>query len=190
MDDASQRPSIPRKWFALGAFTVAVALGAGVTTARFVLGQGANLTDALTLRPGARGAPVFFSVGSVTNHAATTGAAIDAAAQAGVAGALAERAEVTTTPPAAGAARGARGATRGHVLDANVQSVTTAGAATRIEVSIVVSSYPGRAYEFESTSAVTLVGTGATPEAVAMGVRRAMRSATMQAVDQVTRGRM
>lgn len=187
MDDASQRPSIPRKWFALGAFTVVVALGAGVATARFVLGQGANLTDALTLRPGA--APIFFSVGSVTNHAATTGAAIDAAAQAGVAGALAERTEVTTTAPAAGASRGARGAARGHVLDANVQSVTTAGATTRIEVSIVVSSYPGRAYEFESTSAVTLVGTGATPEAVAMGVRRAMRSATMQAVDQVTRAR-
>ncbi len=94
---------------------------------------------------------------------------------------------MTTTPPAGGAARGARGAARGHVLDANVQSIAAAGPNTRIEVSIVVSSFPGRAYEFESTSAVTLVGAAATPEAVAMDVRRAMRAATLQAVDQVTR---
>jgi hypothetical protein len=76
------------------------------------------------------------------------------------------------------------------VLDANLQSITVAAGSTRVEVSIVVSSHPSRAYEFESTSTVTLVGTDATPDAVAMGVRRAMRSATMRAVDQMTRAGM
>jgi hypothetical protein len=160
-----------------------------VTTARFVLGQGANLTEAISGRPG-RAQPVYVAVGSVTNHAAVTGLALDAAAHEGVASALAERTEVTTSPPAAGASRGARVRARGHVLDANVQSVTTTGGNTRVEVSIVVSSHPARAYEFESTSAVTLVGTAATPESVAAGVRRAMRSATMRAVDQMTRAGM
>lgn len=186
MDVQTQGFSIPRKWLALGAFTAVVALGAGVATARFVLGQGANLTEAITGRTG-RAEPVFVTVGSVTNHASTPVAALDAAAQAAIAGALAERTEVTTTAPPSSGARGARGAPRGHVFDANVQSVTTTGANTRVEVSIVVSSHPSRAYEFESTSAVTLVGAAATPDAVAMGVRRAMRSATLQAVDQLTR---
>jgi hypothetical protein len=189
MDDVTQGLSIPRKWLAVGALGAFLALGAGVAATRYLLGHGADLADVLSGR-GARNSPIFVSVGSVTNHARTTGPALDAAAQEGVASALAERTEVTTAPPSSGAARGARVAARGHVLDANLQSITVAAGSTRVEVSIVVSSHPSRAYEFESTSTVTLVGTDATPDAVAMGVRRAMRSATMRAVDQMTRAGM
>jgi|GEM_PF-3146081 len=189
MDDVTKGFSIPRKWLAVGALGAALALGAGVATTRYLLGHGADLADVLSRR-GARTSPIYVSVGSVTNHAATTGPALDAAAQEGVTSALAERTEVTTSPTPSGASRGARVTARGHVLDANVQSITAAGGNTRVEVSIVVSSHPGRAYEFESTSAVTLVGAAATPDAVAMGVRRAMHSATMRAVDQMTRAGM
>lgn len=185
MEDVATKPSTDRKWLTLGVAATLLALSAGGFASRWMRGRGSEVTEALSLRP----RQVYVAVGSVTNHSATTGPAIDSAAQAAVAEALAERAEVTTTPPAGGAARGARRAAEGHVLDANVQSATAVGANTRVEVSIVVSSFPGRSYEFESTSAVTLVGASPSPDAVAMGVRRALRAATLQAVDQMNRAR-
>jgi hypothetical protein len=171
-------------------FGALLVLGVGAAAARFVMGHGVGFTGVLTLSPGRRMAPIFVMVGSVANHATVTGPAIDTAAQTAIAGALAERVEITTAPPAPGTARSARGRSQGHVLDANIQSVTVTGTHTRVEVSIVVSSHPSRVYEFESTSSVTLAGTGSTSDTVAMGVRRAMRSATLQAVDRIVRTRM
>ena len=86
--------------------------------------------------------------------------------------------------------RGARAVSRGggHVLDANVLRVVRGPGRVLVEASVVVSSMPGRAYEFASASTITLTGDVAdTDEGLHDAVRRAMRSATTHAVDQMTR---
>ena len=172
-----------------GVALACAALGAGVFAAKALVARGTgDMLQVLSARPG--GERVFVNVGSVTSHASVTGSAVEQPAADAIRAALGERAEVTTEAPAArSAARGARGSARGHTLDANVQSIQTTGDTTRVTVSIVVSSYPGRAYEFESSTTVTLLGgAGATPEGITTGVRRAMRSATLHAVDQMVQG--
>lgn len=174
-----------------GGVTVAcVALGGGLFAARALVARGGgDMLQVLSARPGAE--RVYVNVASVTSHASVTGSAIEQPAADAIRTALAERTEVTTEAPVArGASRGARGSARGHTLDANVQSIQSVGDTTRVTVSIVVSSYPGRAYEFESSTTVTLLnGAGSTPEGITTGVRRAMHSATLHAVDQMVQTR-
>ncbi|MBL8681259.1 MAG: HEAT repeat domain-containing protein [Myxococcales bacterium] len=77
-------------------------------------------------------------------------------------------------------ARRLRGA---HQFDANIQSVTQQANGVRVAVSIVVSTYPGRAYEFDSSSAVTVSGGGGDPQQGAIST--AMNAAVNRALTQV-----
>lgn len=180
---------VRRRWvdFAVaGAFLV---LGFGVVVARSVVGRGADFGAVISARGDARGRPVYVNLSGVSNHSEVASEALTVAAREAIEAALAARPEVTTTAPAT-AQRGARaGGASGHFFDANVQAVVVTAASARVTVSIVVSSSPSRAYEFESTATVTLSGRDAvTPEGQADCVRRAMQRATRGAVDQIVRG--
>ncbi len=180
---------VGRRWldFAVpGAFLV---LGLGVAVARSVAGRGADFGAVISAHGDARGRPVYVNLSGVSNHSEVASEALTVAAREAIEGALASRVEVTTTPPAS-AQRGARaGGVRGHFFDANIQGVQVTATSARVSVSIVVSSSPSRAYEFESTASVTLSGRDAvTPDGQADCVRRAMQRATRGAVDQIVRG--
>ncbi len=84
----------------------------GLGDARYLLGHGADLADVLSRARRPPEPRLRERGGSVTNHAATTGPALDAAAQEGVASALAERAEVTTLADAGGRLAPGRGRRR------------------------------------------------------------------------------
>ncbi len=138
---------------------------------------------------GAHGRRTYISIGAVANNSGTGGDELRTSAQSGIQEALDANDSVTTEAPTAAASRGARNVARGHVFDANVQSIRVGDNSVRIAVSVVVSSYPGRAYEFESSSAITITGGSATnPSARADGVRTAMRSATRSALQQIAAG--
>ncbi len=69
-----------------------------------------------------------------------------------------------------------------HQFDVNVQSVTQQANGVRVAVSIVVSTFPGHAYEFDASSTVTVSG-GADPRQGAIST--AMNSAVNRALTQV-----
>ena len=153
---------------------VALALAVGAMSARGI--DASALLGAI----GARGGRAALSVGAVTNHSGVGGDALRGAAEAGLRDALGGG-------EAAGpAARGARVLRRGHVLDANVVRVERAAGRVRVEASVVVSTLPGRSYEFASTSAITLTGDRAgSDDTMAEATRRAMRSAAEHAITQL-----
>ncbi len=184
------------RWVDVAVAAGFVMVGTVTLASRALTGRGVALFEgrtpdgllAVITAGDARGRRVFVDVGAVTNNAGAGGDALASAAHEAIVMALAARPEVTTAAPATGQ-RGARvmGA-RGHVFDANIQSVRVAGESVRAAVSIVVSTSPARAYEFESTAAVTISGTGATtPEGQADAVRRAMQRAVQGACDQLAR---
>lgn len=180
---------VGRRWvdFAVaGAFLV---LGLGVVVARSVAGRGADFGMVISGLGDARARPVYVSLSGVTNHSGVANEALTVAAREAIEAALASRVEVTTTAPAS-TQRGAHGGgARGHFLDANLQVLQVTDVSARASVSIVVSSSPSRAYEFESTATVTVSGRDAvTPEGQVECVRRAMQRATRGAVDQLVRG--
>jgi|LNFM01.1.fsa_nt_gb hypothetical protein len=70
-----------------------------------------------------------------------------------------------------------------HQFDVNIQSVTQQANGVRVAVSIVVSTFPGRAYEFDSSSAVTVSGGGGDPQQGAIST--AMTAAVGRALTQV-----
>jgi hypothetical protein len=129
---------------------------------------------------GARGGRAALSVGAVTNHSGVGGDALRGAAEAGLRDALGGGGDPAPS------ARGARVQRRGHVLDANVVRVERGAGRVRVEASVVVSTLPGRSYEFASTSAITLTGDRAgSDETMAEATRRAMRSAAEHAITQL-----
>lgn len=167
-----------------------------VAGALLVLGGGAAVARALTSVKGDWGAVISgqgsgrhvqVGLGSVVNNAGVGGDALANVAHDAIAGALASRSEVTTIDASGAAQHSARvRVPRGHVFDANIQAVRLTAGSVQASVSIVVSTAQGRAYEFESTSSVTLSGPGAaTAEGQADCVRRAMSRATERAVDQI-----
>ena len=180
---------VRRRWIDFAVAGAFLAVGFGVVVARSVAGRGADFGAVLSAHGDPRERPVYVSLSGVTNHSEVASEALTAAAREAIEAALASRAEVTTTAPAA-AQRGARaGGVSGHFFDANIQGVQVTAASARVTVSIVVSSSPSRAYEFESTATVTLSGRDAvTPDGQADCVRRAMQRATRGAVDQIVRG--
>ncbi|MFO0624811.1 MAG: hypothetical protein U0325_04285 [Polyangiales bacterium] len=166
----------PRVTVIVAGLAAAVALAAGVGALR------ARGIDPQTLLGaiGARGGRAAVQIGAVTNHAGVGGDALRAAAEAGLRDALGANDAADTS------ARGARVLRRGHVLDANVVRVERGAGRVRAEASVVVSTLPGRSYEFASTSAITLTGARAdTDEAMADATRRAMRSAAEHAITQL-----
>ncbi len=125
------------------------------------------------------------AVGAVANATGVGGELVLAAARRGIDDALREHANVSQVTLAERSAR-VVGSRHGHVLDVNVVRVEQQPGRLLAEASVVVSSLPERAYEFASTSTVTLTGATADgDQAVAEAVRRAMRSATSQAVEQM-----
>lgn len=186
-------PASSTRLLAAGA-AIAIALGVGgVTLARRGHG-GRGLLGLLTQGAGdlhgARAARhPFVAVGAVANNSGVGGDEMRTAAESGIQDALSSSTDVTTTQGGASNQRSAHAVARGHQLDANIQSIRPGNNSVRIQVSIVVSSYPGREYEFESASAITITGGSATsPAAQADGVRTAMRSATQSAITQMLAG--
>ncbi len=175
-----------RRWINVAAAASLLALGAGVATAVALSHTRGDLGAVISSQ--GVGRPVFVGLGAVVNNASVGGPALAVTARDSIAGALASRAGVTTTP-APSAQRGARArAPQGHVFDANIQSVRVSAESVQVSVSIVVSTSPGREYEFESTSSVTLSGpSAATPEGQTDCARRAMTRAAQRAVDQIVR---
>jgi hypothetical protein len=190
----SARKTLPIRSVAVAGAALALVVGAGgIYAARRAhaggllafLSQGTGDLG----RMQARGRQLYISMGTVANNSGAGGDDVRGAAQSGIQEALASSSGITTTPPSASASRGARTVVRGHVFDANVQSIRPGNNSVRIQVSIVVSTYPGREYEFESSSAITITGGSATtPAAQADGVRTAMRSATQRALQQLEAG--
>ncbi len=176
-----------RRWINVVAAASLLTLGAGVATA-VALSHTRGDIGAVISSQGA-GRQVFVGLGAVVNNAGVGGPALTSTAHDAIAAALAGRADVTTTPPTGATQRGARArGPQGHVFDANIQAVRASAESVQASVSIVVSTSPGREYEFESTSSVTLSGpSAATPEGQSDCVRRAMTRAAQRAVDQIVR---
>ncbi|MEZ4392931.1 MAG: hypothetical protein R3A48_17735 [Polyangiales bacterium] len=168
---------IPKRWLVVGALSaLCLAGGAGAMRARG-LDAGA-LLGAI----GARGASrVSVTVGAVANGSGVGGDVVLDAARRGLSEAV-SRAQGGASP----GAMGARVTRRGHVFDANVVRVERSAGRVRVEASVVVSTLPGRRYEFASTSAITLTGSGADGDpGLADATRRAMSSATNHALEQL-----
>lgn len=138
---------------------------------------------------GTGGPPRFLiTVGTVHNQSGVRGAQLSQIAQQAMQNALQQRPQVRLHTGSVAAAQAIlrRERLRGHQFDANIQSVQPRGDGVRAQVSIIVSTYPGRVYEFESSTAITITGGSAnTPEAADDAVRRAIESAAHRAVDQL-----
>ncbi len=174
------------RWANVAVAGALLVLGGGAATARALTSVKGDWGAVISGRGGGRRVQV--GVGAVTNSAGVGGDALAGIAHDAMEGALASRPEVSTVDARTGAAQqGARvRAARGHVFDANIQTVRLSASSVQASVSIVVSTAPGRAYEFESTSSITLSGPGAvTADGQADCVRRAMSRATERAVDQL-----
>ncbi len=89
------------------------------------------------------------------------------------------------TPAQAQATIRARRLRSAHQFDANVQSVTTQPNGVRVAVSIVVSSYPGRTYEFDATSTLTVSGGAQGAAAQEGAVGQAITSVVNRALTQL-----
>lgn len=129
--------------------------------------------------------PVVLIAAGRVNLQTGVAATLQSSVQRALEGALDARGEVVRHSGSSSQAsstirsRHLRGA---HQFDVNVQSVSQAGAGYRVAISIVVSSYPGRAYEFDASSTVTVSG-GADPQQGA--INTAMNSVVNRALTQV-----
>lgn len=169
-------------WIA-GASVVALSMGAGVWA---LSSHAIDPTALLGSINGLNSARPAVAVGAVANGAGIGGDDVVAAARAGLDDGLAGR--TTATPRAPAASRGARvlAGRGGHVIDANVVRVARGPGRVTVEASVVVSSMSGRAYEFSSSSTITITGDAAdTDDGLRDAVRRATRSAATHAVDQM-----
>ena len=165
-------------FFALSLAGGALALSRGAVDPNVLLGS----------IHGTGAARATVSLGAVANGSNVGGDAVLSAARAGVDEALSSRADVALAG-AAPASRGARvvGGRNAHVLDVNVVRVVRSPGRVLVEASVLVSSMPGRAYQFSTDSTVTLTGGVAdSDEGLADTTRRAARAATDRAVAQMT----
>jgi hypothetical protein len=145
---------------------------------------GASNTGTATVAPSGATPVVLISAGRV-NLQSGVASTLQTTAQRALESALDSRGEVVRHSGSASQAtsiiraRRLRGA---HQFDVNVQSVTQQPNGVRVAVSIVVSTYPGHAYEFDASSTVTVSG-GADPREGA--ITTAMNSAVNRALTQV-----
>lgn len=168
---------IPTRWLVVGVLSaLGLAGGAWAMHARGI--DPGALLGAI----GARGASrVTITVGAVANGSGVGGQPVLDAARRGVSETVAR-----AQGGASSGAMGARVTRRGHVFDANVVRVERGPGRVRVEASVVVSTLPGRRYEFASTSAITLTGPGADGDpGLTDATRRAMASATNHALEQL-----
>ncbi|MDP3279318.1 MAG: HEAT repeat domain-containing protein [Deltaproteobacteria bacterium] len=144
--------------------------------------------SATTTPPPTTATPVVLITTGTVNVQAAGGATFQRIAQEALEQALDRRGEVVRHRGAAAAARTVirtqrlRGA---HQFDANLQSITPQGNGVRVAVSIVVSSFPGRAYEFDASSTITVSGGTPGIEGQRGAVATAMQSVVNRALTQV-----
>jgi hypothetical protein len=147
---------------------------------------GGSTPSGPSIPSGSGPAQFLIGIGTVNNQSSVGGAGLAQNAQQALESAL--RAQSGVVVHSGSAAQGQAMIRsqhlRGHFFNANIQNVTQNGGAVHVEVSIVVSSYPGRAYEFDSSSRITITGGATVPDAV----RRALESATSRAVNQLRQG--
>lgn len=161
---------------------IAVGLAATLALGGAIAGLSLKGIDARGLlgAVGARGSAAGVTIGAVANGSGVGGELVLDAARDGI------RDAISATSGVGAAARGARVARRGHVFDANIVRVERGAGRVRVEASVVVSTLPGRSYQFASTSAITLTGSGADGDpGLTDATRRAMRSAAAHAVEQL-----
>jgi hypothetical protein len=114
-----------------------------------------------TPAPATTGHPrLLVGLGTVNNQSGVRGPALSTVAQTALRNALQSNGSVQIHTGSAAAAQQAIRAQRlsGHFFDANIQSVQPRSNGVRAAVSIAVSTYPGRVYEFESQTAITISG--------------------------------
>ena len=138
--------------------------------------------------PGSASARFLVGLGTVNNQSGVRGSALSEIAQTALQGALQTHGEVVLQSgnAAAGAAAIRTRHLQGHFFDANIQSLQPRGNGVRASVSIAVSTYPGRVYEFESQTAITISGGSGDSQTVEDdAVRRAVESAANRAIQQL-----
>lgn len=174
----------PSREVAAQARRAVAALEAASRTGNGATSNSTNEPGASQSSPNGAQPVVLISTGRV-NLQAGVAPSLQATAQRALERALDARSEVVRHSGSAAQAantirsRRLRGA---HQFDVNVQSVTQQPNGVRVAVSIVVSTYPGRAYEFDASSTVTVSG-GADPYEGA--ITTAMNSAVNRALTQV-----
>lgn len=138
--------------------------------------------------PSNASARFLVGVGTVNNQSGVRGSQLSQVAQQALQGALQNRGEVVlhSGSAAAGTATLRSRHLTGHFFDANIQSLQPRGNGVRASVSIAVSTYPGRVYEFESQTAITISGGSSNSQQTEDdAVRRAVESAAGRAVTQL-----
>jgi hypothetical protein len=127
-------------------------------------------------------------LGTVNNQSGVRGAQLSQIAQQALQSSLQSHVEVVlhSGSAAQGSSTMRQRHLTGHFFDANIQSLQPRGPGVRAQVSIAVSTYPGRVYEFESQTAITISGgSGASQSVEDDAVRRAMESAANRAIQQL-----
>jgi len=140
---------------------------------------------------GATAPRLLVGVGTVNNQSGVRGQQLSQVAQAALQNALQNRAEVVVHSGSAAQAQSAIRQRRltGHYFDANIQSLQPRGSGVRAAVSIAVSTYPGRAYEFEASTTVTISGGSSNSQTTEEdAVRRAIEAAANRAIQQLLQG--
>ncbi len=151
---------------------------------------GSNANTANTNPPptGAAQPRFLVGLGTVNNQSGIRAGALSQVGQEALRTALQGRGEVVVHAGSAaqGSATMRQRHLAGHFFDANIQSLQPRGNGVRASVSIAVSTYPGRVYEFESQTAITISGGSGNSQAVEDdAVRRAMESAANRAIQQL-----
>ncbi len=141
-------------------------------------------------RAAATGARYLVRVGEFVSHAATPARDLAATARDALLRSLAREGRVVLSDaaePNADVQRTLRRrALEGYTIDGRVR-VVEGGGATRVEVSLIVQTLPGREYRFESAVTLTLSGSngGAGAQTLEDATRRAVRSATLRCLGEL-----
>ncbi len=133
----------------------------------------------------AAGARYLVRVGEFVAHAAAPARSLAATAREALVRNLAREARVVLTDTDGAPAGGRRAGLAGYTIDGHVRVVEGAGA-TRVEVSLLVQTMPGREYRFESAVTLTLSGAGG-GEALEEATRRAVGSAATRCLGELAR---
>jgi hypothetical protein len=154
-------------------------------------GGNAPPSGGTTAPSGGGGARLLVGLGNVNNQSGVRGSQLSQVAQQALQQALQNNSSVMLHRGSAAAGQSAIRSQHlsGHFFDANIQSLQPRGNGVRASVSIAVSTYPGRVYEFESQTAITISGGAGDSQSVEDdAVRRAIESAANRAIQQLMQG--
>jgi hypothetical protein len=172
----------------LGVFALAMTFA--LTSAPLEASPRVALRDEPTRVIVPRGARYLIDVGPIAVTSVEARPELGALARSVVVGRLATEGTVLLGEPAVGRREIERVLRRHHLrgyfIDGCVR-VTDSESASRVEVSLVVQTHPGREYRFESSVSVTLGGGDAAQRraSLASATRRAVLSATTRALAQL-----